>query len=42
MTGDVINDRVQSFLKQHEKLCLSKPFKLNEFHSIVREFLKAA
>ncbi|MEO8428146.1 MAG: ATP-binding protein, partial [Verrucomicrobiota bacterium] len=42
MTGDVVNERTQSFLKQNEKLCLPKPFKLNEFHSIVREFLKAA
>ena len=35
MTGDVINDRIQEFLKQENKLCLSKPFSLTEFENAI-------
>ena len=39
MTGDVINDRVQDFLKQEKKLCLSKPFSLAEFEDAIQQAL---
>ena len=39
MTGDVINDRIQEFLKQEKKLCLTKPFSLTEFEDAIRQAL---
>ena len=39
MTGDVINDRVQEFLKQEKKFCLTKPFSLTEFEDAVQQAL---
>jgi two-component system, NtrC family, sensor kinase len=36
MTGDVINERTQRFLRDNGKLCVAKPFSLEEFQSIVR------
>jgi signal transduction histidine kinase len=35
MTGDVIHDSFQNFLKQHARTCLSKPFALRDFHAAV-------
>lgn len=35
MTGDVIKDSFQQFLKQHARTCLPKPFALREFHAAV-------
>ncbi len=35
MTGDVIKDSFQSFLKQHALICLPKPFALREFHAAI-------
>jgi signal transduction histidine kinase len=35
MTGDVIKDSFQNFLKQHSRTCLPKPFALREFHAAV-------
>ncbi|MES1166369.1 MAG: ATP-binding protein, partial [Pseudomonadota bacterium] len=35
MTGDVIKDSFQNFLKQHNRTCLPKPFALREFHAAV-------
>ena len=35
MTGDVIKDSFQNFLKQHARTCLPKPFALREFHAAV-------
>jgi two-component system NtrC family sensor kinase len=35
MTGDVIKDSFQTFLKQHARTCLPKPFALREFHAAV-------
>ncbi len=35
MTGDVIKDSFQNFLKQHNRTCLPKPFALREFHVAV-------
>ncbi len=35
MTGDVIKDSFQNFLKQHGRTCLPKPFALREFHAAI-------
>ncbi len=35
MTGDVIKESFQDFLKQHARICLPKPFALREFHAAV-------
>ncbi len=35
MTGDVIKESFQQFLKQHARTCLPKPFALREFHGAV-------
>lgn len=35
MTGDVIKESFQQFLKQHNRTCLPKPFALREFHAAV-------
>ena len=40
MTGDVIKDSFQNFLKQHARTCLSKPFALREFHAAVAGIIK--
>ena len=39
MTGDVINDRIQDFLKQEKKFCLSKPFSITEFEHAIEQAL---
>jgi two-component system NtrC family sensor kinase len=41
MTGDVIKDSFQDFLKQHGRACLPKPFALREFHAAIAGILKA-
>ncbi len=35
MTGDVINQTFQEFLRKHGKTCLSKPFSINDFQAII-------
>ena len=40
MTGDVVSDSFQDFLKRHSKTCLSKPFSVQEFRSSVDAFMK--
>ena len=35
ITGDVINERTQAFLRQHDKQCLAKPFSLQDFRRAV-------
>lgn len=35
MTGDVVNDTFQDFLRDHELACLSKPFATREFRAAV-------
>jgi two-component system NtrC family sensor kinase len=35
MTGDVVNDTFQNFLRQHDLACLSKPFATGEFRAAV-------
>jgi signal transduction histidine kinase/ActR/RegA family two-component response regulator len=42
MTGDVMNQKTQEFLKQTGNLCLAKPFSVDEFRAAIGEFLKAA
>jgi two-component system NtrC family sensor kinase len=42
MTGDVMNEKTQSFLKETGNICLSKPFSVDEFRSVIGQFLKAA
>jgi CheY-like chemotaxis protein len=39
MTGDVIKESFQDFLKQHARICLPKPFALREFHAAVAGIL---
>jgi two-component system NtrC family sensor kinase len=41
MTGDVVSDSVQQFLSKHSKLCLSKPFSVDEFRRTIGEFIAA-
>jgi two-component system, NtrC family, sensor kinase len=35
ITGDIVNQRTQEFLKASDKICLSKPFTLTEFRSAI-------
>jgi CheY-like chemotaxis protein len=37
ITGDVINERTQKFLRDENKLRLSKPFALSEFRAAVEQ-----
>jgi two-component system NtrC family sensor kinase len=39
MTGDVMSDTFQSFLKQNRKTCLSKPFSVQEFRQTINSFV---
>ena len=39
MTGDVVSDSFQQFLKQHTKRCLSKPFSVQELRHSIGAFL---
>ncbi len=41
ITGDVINERTRNFLKERNKVCLSKPFSLKDFRAAVRKALEA-
>ena len=40
ITGDVINERTQAFLRQHGKQCLTKPFALEEFRRAVADAVR--
>lgn len=35
ITGDVVNDTAQKFLRERKKVCLAKPFSLAEFRSAI-------
>ncbi|MDB6038839.1 MAG: hypothetical protein JWM99_2680, partial [Verrucomicrobiales bacterium] len=35
MTGDVINEKIQAFLNEQNKLCLPKPFSITEFRRAI-------
>ena len=39
ITGDVINDKTQKFLRDSKKVCLSKPFSLIEFRTAIGKAL---
>ncbi len=39
ITGDVINDKTQNFLRERKKTCLSKPFSLAEFRAAIGQAL---
>jgi signal transduction histidine kinase/CheY-like chemotaxis protein len=39
ITGDVINDKAQKFLRERNKVCLSKPFSLAEFRAAIGKAL---
>jgi response regulator RpfG family c-di-GMP phosphodiesterase len=39
MTGDVVSDTFQNFLKEHRKACLSKPFSVQEFRRTINHFV---
>jgi len=39
MSGDVINDTFQEFLRRHEKTCLPKPFAIEDFQNAVAAML---
>jgi len=41
MTGDVVSDSVQQFLRKHSKRCLAKPFSVDEFRQTIGEFISA-
>ncbi|HVU17172.1 MAG TPA: ATP-binding protein [Candidatus Didemnitutus sp.] len=42
MTGDVVNDNFQDFLKKNGRSCLPKPFSIREFRSAVAALAKPA
>jgi len=42
ITGDVINDKAQEFLRERRKVCLSKPFSLVEFRAAIGKALAAS
>ena len=41
MTGDVIKENFQGFLRQHSLTCLPKPFALREFHAAIAKIINA-
>ncbi len=41
MTGDVVSDSIQQFLRKHSKRCLAKPFSVDEFRQNIGEFIAA-
>jgi CheY-like chemotaxis protein/anti-sigma regulatory factor (Ser/Thr protein kinase) len=42
MTGDVINKQVEVFLKEHQRICLPKPFSIAEFRLALSGLPQAA
>ena len=42
MTGDVISDTFQEFLAQRTKICLNKPFAIEDFRAAVANLAAAA
>jgi two-component system NtrC family sensor kinase len=42
MTGDVMNEKTQQFLKQTGNVCLAKPFSMDDFRATIGKLLKAA
>ena len=42
ITGDVVNEKTQEFLRSRNKVCLSKPFTLGDFRSAINQVMKTA
>ena len=42
MTGDVVSDTFQDFLRTHDLTCLAKPFAAREFRAAVARVADAA
>lgn len=40
MTGDVIKESFQEFLRKNDRICLPKPFALREFHAAIAGIVK--
>ncbi len=40
VTGDVVNEKTQSFIREHGNLSLGKPFTLNEIRDAVRQVIE--
>ena len=40
MTGDVLSEKTEKFLKDHGKICLPKPFSIPELQKVVNDMLK--
>ena len=41
ITGDIVNEKTQEFLKSQGKVCLSKPFTLGEFRTAISRVMAA-
>ena len=42
MTGDIINEKTQQFLRDSKSVCVSKPFSVDEFRSAISKVLQKA
>jgi len=42
MTGDVVNESTRCFLEEHHKVCLAKPFSLEDFRVAISKLAPAA
>ena len=42
ITGDVVNEKTQEFLRARNKVCLSKPFTLGDFRSAINQVMQTA
>jgi two-component system NtrC family sensor kinase len=42
ITGDTVNEKTQEFLREREKVCLSKPFTLVDFRSAINRVMETA
>ena len=40
MTGDVLSEKIEAYLRDHNKLCLGKPFSLVDFRKAVNQVLE--
>ena len=42
MTGDIVNETMRTYLAEHDKDCLAKPFSLKEFEQAIQKSLASA
>jgi CheY-like chemotaxis protein len=40
MTGDMVNERTQEFFERHGRICLAKPFSLEDFRAVFKQVLQ--